>query len=111
MVNFIIVFIQKIKLKIFFLLQVKVMYQTSLKQFLGVFDSSMTKAPRNSITSKRILNIIDTLTLEVWKYTGRDLYEKYKMLYILLTALKIDLQSGNIKSSEFQISIKGSAEI
>jgi dynein heavy chain, axonemal len=71
----------------------------------------MTKAPRNPIKSKRILNIIDTLTLEVWKYTGRGLNEKDKMLYTLLTALKIDLQRGNIKSSEFQIFIKGGAAL
>jgi dynein heavy chain len=85
---------------------VNVMYQTSLKQFLGVFDSSMTKAPKNPITSKRILNIIETLTFEIWKYTGRGLYEKDKMLYTLLTALKIDLNKGVIKPSEFQIFIK-----
>ncbi len=90
---------------------VNVMYQTSLKQFLGVFDSSMTKAPKNPITSKRILNIIETLTFEVWKYTGRGLYEKDKMLYTLLTALKIDLNKGNIKPSEFQIFIKVNFQI
>ena len=90
---------------------VNIMYQTALKQFLGVFDSSMNKAPRNPITAKRIANIIETLTLEVWKYTGRGLYEKDKMLYTLLTALKIDLQKGNIKPSEFQIFIKGGAAL
>ena len=82
---------------------VNIMYQTSLKQFLTVFDKSMNLAPRNPITAKRIAAIIETLTFEVWKYTGRGLYEKDKMLYTLLTALKIDVNKGLLKPSEFQV--------
>ena len=90
---------------------VNVMYQTALKQFLGLFDLSMVKAPKSPITAKRIQNIIDTQTVEVWKYNCRGLYEKDKLLYTLLTALKIDLQKGNVKLSEFQILIKGGAAL
>jgi len=44
---------------------VNIMYQTSLKQFLTVFDDSMNKAAKNPITAKRIASIIETLTFEV----------------------------------------------
>jgi dynein heavy chain len=47
----------------------------------------------------------------VWKYTGRGLYEKDKMLYTLLTALKIDVNKGLLKPSEFQVFIKGGAAL
>lgn len=38
---------------------VNIMYQTSLRQFLGIFDSSMEKSTKSQITSNRILNIIE----------------------------------------------------
>lgn len=60
---------------------------------------------------KRIQNIIESLTYEVWKYTSRGLYERDKNLYTLLLALKIDMQKGNVKPSEFQVLIKGGAAL
>jgi dynein heavy chain, axonemal len=72
---------------------------------------SREKAQVSPITVKRIQNIIESLTYEVWKYSSRGLYERDKNLYTLLLALKIDMQKGNVKSSEFQVLIKGGAAL
>lgn len=44
---------------------VNVMYQTSLRQFLGLFDLSMQNSTKSHVTAKRIANIISFLTYQV----------------------------------------------
>ncbi|KAK2191796.1 hypothetical protein NP493_45g04011 [Ridgeia piscesae] len=90
---------------------VNCMYQTSLKQFLGVFDIAMHKSPKSPLTGKRIYNIIEYLTYAVFLYTCRGLYETHKFLFTLLLTLKIDIQKQRVAYEEFLIFIKGGAAL
>ena len=90
--------------------KVNVMYQTALRQFLMLYDDSISKAKPTHLIEKRIANIEDHLTKSVWRYTSRGLYEKHKFLFTLLLALKIDLNNGKFRScsKEFYSGTKSS---
>nr|XP_023019976.1 dynein heavy chain 8, axonemal [Leptinotarsa decemlineata] len=90
---------------------VNVMYQTSLVQFLERFDISMYRSEKTPIISKRISNIIEYLTYEIYKYKSRGLYEEHKYMLVLLMCLRIDLERENITHEEFQNFIKGGAAL
>lgn len=90
---------------------VNVMYQNSLKQFLVIFDNSITKSTKSNITEERINIILRYLTHEVWVFTNRSLYERHKQLFTLMLAIKIDYQKGNITHDEFMAFVKGGASL
>lgn len=90
---------------------VNVMYQNSLKQFLVIFDNSITKSTKSNNTEERINNILKYLTYEIWAFTSRSLYERHKQLYTLLLAIKIDYNKGIITHEEFLAFVKGGASL
>ncbi|KAG5882158.1 Dynein heavy chain 5, partial [Gonioctena quinquepunctata] len=87
------------------------MYQTSLVQFLERFDISMHRSEKSPMISRRINNIIEYLTFEIYKYKSRGLYEEHKYMFVLLMCLRIDLERETITHEEFQNFIKGGAAL
>ena len=84
-----------------------VMYQTSLGQFLELFMGSMEKAEKASLASKRVANIIDTMTHMTYQYINRGLYEKNKLTFVSLLALKILVAAQMLKSSDVTLFLRG----
>ncbi|KAI9220476.1 dynein heavy chain and region D6 of dynein motor-domain-containing protein [Blastocladiella britannica] len=90
---------------------VSCMYQSSLKQFLQLFDESMEKSAPSPIPSKRIQNIIEYCTFRAFVYISRGLYEIHKVMFVLLLALKIDIPAGKVTGEEFRTFIRGGAAL
>ncbi|CAG9558495.1 unnamed protein product [Danaus chrysippus] len=90
---------------------VNLMYQNSLKQFLNIFDNSITKSGKSNVTEERINIILKYLTHEVWAFTLRSLYERHKSLFTLMLAMKIDCQRELISHDEFMAFVKGGASL
>ncbi|CAN0142261.1 unnamed protein product, partial [Pylaiella littoralis] len=90
---------------------VNVMYQTSLDQFQTLFTRAMDVADKASLASKRVWNIIETMTFNVYRYISRGLYEQDKLSFKLILALKILLTAGRLDQSDVTLFIKGGAAL
>ena len=87
------------------------MYQTSLLQFLRLFDAAMDEAEQTPVTAKRMAAIISTATYNIYRYISRGLFESHKMVFVLQLALKIDLVAKKIMHDEYSCLIKGGAAL
>ena len=65
------------------------MYNSSLDQFLDLFNGSIEKAERVNNPTKRVKNIEEKLTFETYRYVNRGLFEKDKVSFILMMCFKI----------------------
>ncbi|CAM9275766.1 unnamed protein product, partial [Hapterophycus canaliculatus] len=90
---------------------VNVMYQTSLDQFQTLFTRAMDVADKAALASKRVSNIIETMTFNVYRYISRGLYEQDKLSFKLILALKILLTARRLEQSDVTLFIKGGAAL
>ncbi|KAI9021920.1 dynein heavy chain and region D6 of dynein motor-domain-containing protein [Hyaloraphidium curvatum] len=87
------------------------MYQVSLHQFMQLFDGSMDHSAASPVTTKRVAGILDDLTRSTHRYILRGLYERDKLLFTFLLAIKRDLAMGTVSFEEFYLLLRGGAAL
>ncbi|KAB0803715.1 hypothetical protein PPYR_00685 [Photinus pyralis] len=86
---------------------VNAMYQFALSSYLEVFAYSLRKALPHTVVAKRLLNIINSLTKNVYDYGCTGMFEKHKLLFSFQMTSKLELSHGNITQPELEFFIKG----
>ena len=82
------------------------MYEYSLISFLNVFEFSLRKSMPDSIVQKRLKNIMDTLTHNVYNYGCTGIFERHKLLFSFQITLKLEMDRGRVKQEELDFFIK-----
>lgn len=85
------------------------MYNTSLYQFLELFDNSIDEAPKAQLQKDRVNNIIDTQTYNVYRYINRGLFEQDKITFKLMASLRILIEDGKLTPQDVQFFLKAGA--
>lgn len=86
---------------------VNCMYQTSLAQFNQLYELSIDRSEKANMPSKRIHNIIEYMTYEIYLYIQRGLFERHKLIFALMLTNKILVSAGKIKAADVDVFLKG----
>ncbi|KAH0502213.1 Dynein heavy chain 10, axonemal [Microtus ochrogaster] len=87
------------------------MYQYSLIAFLEVFGLSLKKSLPDSILIKRLKNIMDTLTFNIYNYGCTGLFERHKLLFSFNMTIKIEQAEGRVPQEELDFFLKGNISL
>ncbi|XP_025789014.1 dynein heavy chain 10, axonemal [Puma concolor] len=90
---------------------VNAMYQYSLIAFLDVFGLSLKKSLPDSILMKRLKNIMDTLTFNIYNYGCTGLFERHKLLFSFNMTIKIEQAEGRVPQEELDFFLKGNVSL
>ncbi|GAA54008.1 dynein beta chain ciliary, partial [Clonorchis sinensis] len=72
------------------------MYQFSLKAFRTVFEQSIDTAPEADSDKERLISLLDNITYSIFVYTTRGLFEKDKLIFLILMVLQVQLASKEL---------------
>jgi len=83
------------------------MYNSSLQQFLGLFDKSILTSKPSQMVKERVEIIIEALTNYVYRYVNRGLFEKDKITFKLMVSLKVLIKDGKLTPGDVNMLLKG----
>jgi dynein heavy chain len=87
------------------------MYQYSLNSYLTVFNHSLSHSLPDTHLPKRLRNIIDTLTLNVYNYACTGLFEVHKLLFSFQMTIRIQEVESSLNRDELDFFIKGNISL
>ncbi|KAK3777975.1 hypothetical protein RRG08_038771 [Elysia crispata] len=87
------------------------MYHYSLESFLEVFVHSLKRSLPDTILRKRLNNITEALTLNVYNYGCTGIFEKEKLLFSFQITIKLEQHQGHISQEELDFFIKGNTSL
>ena len=87
------------------------MYQYSLAAYLDVFQFSLRKSMPDTIIQKRLRNIMDTLTHNVYNYGCQGIFEKHKLLFSFQITIKLEQDEARVRQDELDFFIKGNVAL
>uniref|UniRef100_A0A1X7UR28 AAA+ ATPase domain-containing protein n=1 Tax=Amphimedon queenslandica TaxID=400682 RepID=A0A1X7UR28_AMPQE len=90
---------------------INTMYQYSLNSYLGVFNYSLSHSLPDSHLPKRLKNIIDTLTLNVYNYACTGLFEVHKLLFSFQMTIRIQEEEEGLNRDQLDFFIKGNISL
>lgn len=65
-------------------------------QFNQLYELAIDTAERAAVSSKRIHNIIEHLTYEIYVYIQRGLFERHKIIFALMLAMAVLTSAGKV---------------
>jgi dynein heavy chain len=87
------------------------MYNTSLTQFLGLFDYAIDFSPKAQLVKDRVQIIINWLTRRTYRYINRGLFERDKVTFKLMMATKILIKDGRLTPADVGLLLKAGGGI
>jgi len=87
------------------------MYNTSLQQFLQLFDYGIDNSQTSPIVKDRVKFIIDEMTEKVYRYINRGLFERDKVMFKLQMCLRILIKAGALNQGDVNMFLKSGSGI
>lgn len=87
------------------------MYNTSLGQFLGLYDYAIDFSPKAQLIKDRVSNITSWLTEKTYRYINRGLFEKDRTTFKIMVATKILIKEGKLTPADVGLFLKAGAGI
>ncbi|KAG7377648.1 hypothetical protein PHYPSEUDO_011184 [Phytophthora pseudosyringae] len=87
------------------------MYQYALEWFINLFVFSIGRAESSSVLATRLDNLNDAFTFILYQNVCRSLFEKDKLLFAFLLAIKILVGNGTIDGAELRYFFTGNTQM